>query len=510
MLRRTIGRRLLVPLASLALLLLALPLAHPRGEPDTFNLGALGAEGFPVGRKEGKSLNLPKDTLGIRIMVVPDGTPAAAAGLQVEDILVGTARGMFLKKGDPIYTLIEHLELTAGAKNGVLKLMLLRAGKQTTVDVAVPYLGKHSSTCPLACERCDKITAESLAFLAKGQNEDGSFEAGSGGINGKVVVTSWCGLAFLASGSTTKEGPYAENIKKAAHYVAENCGKEESWPGMGGGGGGDGNGGTGTGNGGGGPVGPGGKKANWNQTNWPLAIAPWFLCEVANQNKEDAELLAKLKEIAAQLVKNQERSGGWAHGPGGPNALNYVELEIVSNYALAALGMIRRLGIDVPQEPIDKGLLYVEATSAGDGGVGYSTREGQQGMGDPGRTAGAIVAFARLNAKTRPFFKKMGSFLKSHIEGVPFGHVSPVMHFLATACACQDLTPEFWAQFMGLFHLEIMAARRPDGSFSARPTEETAQLHSNSDRDMGPYWTTGCYLIILQIKKGNLPVVTGK
>lgn len=506
--------------------------AQPSKEPDTFNLGALGAEGLPVGKKAGKELGLPKDTLGIRILVIPDGTPAQAAGLQIDDIVVGTGRGMFVKKKDPIYTLIEALDFAAGQKTPTLKLMVVRGGKQTTIDVTLPALGRHSKTCPTECERCDKLIHESLAFLVAGQNEDGSFNAGTGGVNGKVVVTSWCGLALLASGSTPKDGPYAESIRKAADYVREHAGQEEQWPGMGGDGGdgkgGDGQGGTdspgaggtgperggggGGGGGNGGGIGrlPPGVKPNWNQTNWPLSIAPWFLCEVLNHDRENAELLTRLKEISAQLLKNQEVTGGWAHGPGGPNALNYVELEIMSNYALAAFGMMRRMGIEVPQDPIEKALLYVEATSAGDGGVGYSTRPGQQGGGDPGRTAGGIVAFARLNQKNRPFFKKMGSFLKTNLEDVPFGHVSPVMHFLATAFACQDLPPEYWTEFMNLFRLEIMAARRPDGSFSARPTEETAQLHSNSDRNMGPYWTTGCYAIILQVKKGKLPVCTGK
>ncbi len=513
-------RRVLTAGILLATALALATVAVPRGEPDTFNLGALGAEGFPVGRQEGKSLNLPKDTLGVRVLNVPDGTPAADAGLKVEDIIVGTARGMFLKKRDPIYTLIEHLEGASGQKNGTLKLMILREGKNTALDVKLPFLGKHSKTCPVGCERCDRITAESLAWLAGIQGEDGSFEAGTGGVNGKVVVTTWCGLAFLASGSTPNSGAYADNIKRAGVYVMENCGREEMWPGMGGGGGGDGGsggggedgGGTGpaSGGGGGGML-PGGRVRgnNWNQTNWPLSIAPWLLCELALKEKTP-ELMAKLEEIGERLLANQERTGGWAHGPGGPNALGYVELEIMSNYALASLGMMRRLEIELPQGPIDKALAYVEATSAGDGGVGYSTQPGQQGNGDPGRTAGAIVAFSRLGKKAHPFFKKMGSFLKSHMEDLPNGHVSPVMHFLASAFACQELAPEYWSQFMELFHLEIMAARRPDGSFTARPTEESQQLHSNTDRDMGPAWTTGSYLLILQLKKGNLQTVTGK
>jgi hypothetical protein len=42
----------------------------------------------------------------------------------------------------------------------------------------------------------------------------------------------------------------------------------------------------------------------------------------------------RLFEVAKKLEANQEASGGWAHGPGGPNALGYLELEIVGNWSL--------------------------------------------------------------------------------------------------------------------------------------------------------------------------------
>jgi hypothetical protein len=66
-----------------------------------------------------------------------------------------------------------------------------------------------------------------------------------------------------------------------------------------------------------------------------------------------------------------------------------------------------------------------------------------------------------------------------------------------------------WKDFMALFRLEILAARRPDGTFSARPTEESVAMHNNTDRELGPGWTTASYALIMQVPKGKLKILTG-
>lgn len=149
------------------------------------------------------------------------------------------------------------------------------------------------------------------------------------------------------------------------------------------------------------------------------------------------------------------------------------------------------------------------STSGGDGGIGYSANPGQQGMGDPGRTAQGAWAFALLDMKANPFYAKMSSYFRRSMEDLPGGHVSPIMHYTSAAFACMHLGAPYWKDFIALFRLEILAARRPDGTFSARPTEETAALHSNTDRELGPAWTTASYALILQVPKGKLKILTG-
>ena len=82
---------------------------------------------------------------------------------------------------------------------------------------------------------------------------------------------------------------------------------------------------------------------------------------------------------------------GWGHGPGGPNPLGYVELNILSGLALCGMGMAHQLAVDPPEEVLDRAEKYLEASSSGDGGVGYF---GPARPGRPGqhRSHGGVLA----------------------------------------------------------------------------------------------------------------------
>jgi hypothetical protein len=343
-------------------------------------------------------------------------------------------------------------------------------------------LGKHGKNCPVECPRCDRLTAQSLEFLAKSQQEEGSYEAKTGGGNGSVVITSICGLAFLASGSTPSSGPFAENIVKCKDFVTANCGKETLPPFEG---------------------------ANWSQVNWALGYGACFLAEYYTHDPQE-EVRAKLEEFASALVRNQEANGGWAHGPGGPNALGYTDFAKVSLWCLAGLGACRKCGVSVPEITVKRAVDYFVNCSGGDGGIGYSPQPGQKGVGDPGRTGGTIFAFALCDQKRSKFFKSMASYFMTNMHDIPDGHVSPVMHFMSSALACSHLDQSYWKKLFETFRYEFVAARRPDGSFSARPTQESRVMKSNSDRSMGYCWTTGNYLVTLLLQKGHLKLLAGQ
>ncbi len=448
---------------------------------DAFNLGPLGAEGLPVTAEEAKTLSLPKGLAGLHITAVLPQGAAEQAGLKTGDVIVGVGKLTLPKTKYPVYALMEILEQVLTTKAARADIMVVRGGKQAIVKMQLESLGRHGKNCPFECPRCDKLAAQSLDFLAKCQQKDGSFQTKFGGTNGSVVVTCICGLAFLASGSTPTSGAFAENIVKCKDYVIANCGKE-MLPSTGG--------------------------ANWNQINWPLGYSACFLAEYYAHDAQEG-VRAKMEEFANALVRNQEANGGWAHGPGGPNALGYTDFAKVSLWCLAGLGACRKSGISVPDTTIKRAVDYFIDCTGGDGGIGYSPQPGQKGMGDPGRTGGTIFAFSLCDQKATKFFKSMTSYFMTNMQDIPDGHVSPVMHFMSSALACSHLDQSYWKKLFETFRYEFIAARRPDGSFSARPTEESNILHSNNDRSMGYAWTTGSYLVTLLLQKGHLKLLAG-
>lgn len=471
--------RLCSALVSLALAALAAPAAAQqlppglgRAEEDLHNLGALG---------------LGVDVRGVTLVVrkVLSPSPAGAAGVREGDELVkvGGARLAAAAPG-PIAQVIAEVErCEASRKKAPVVLTVRRGGAEHDVEVEVPRLGAHSRSCPEKCKKCDAIVEAGLAFLARQQQADGCFPTDLGGKTGKVVVTSLGGLAFLAAGAGLEPGG---PLDRAVGYVMANVGKAESSPfgRMGGAGGG-----------------------NWNQENWELSYGLMFLAEVAKKTRR-GDVKAKCAELVQRIQQNQEASGGWAHGPGGPNALGYVELEIMSNYALLGLGAARKLGIELDAAKVEKALAWVEGTAGPDGGVGYSHREGQKGFGDPGRTAGAIVAFAALGQARHPFMGRMVGYLERNLGRLPEGHVSPAMHLLAGGMASQ-LLGRMWDVYFETYRPHIMASRRPDGSFASTPTQESRSLHSNTDLTVGPCWTTATYVLILSLPRGKLPLLVG-
>ncbi len=441
---------------------------------DHHNLGALGL-----------SVDVSGTTLVVRS--VHDGGPAAAAGVRAGDVIESVASEPLTAPangpGPTLQVVAEVERCEAEKKKAPVVLGVRRGGAVESIEVTVAKLGAHARTCPEKCKKCAQVVEAGLAWLAKAQRGDGSFPTDLGGKTGLVVVTSLGGLAFLSAGAGGgANGP----LERATNFVLTRVGKEEESPfgRMGGAGGG-----------------------NWNQANWELAYGLVFLSEMARKTKRP-EVKAKVAELVTALQRTQEQSGGWAHGPGGPNALGYLELEIVSNYALLGLGAARRLGVEVDEASVGKALTWIESTASSDGGVGYSPRPGQKGGGDPGRTAGALVAYAALGQKKRPFFEDMAGYYTRRQGELEGGHVSPCMHLLAGAMAGQ-LLGDAWRAYMERYRLTIMAARRPDGSFASTPTQESQSLHSNTDLTVGPCWTTATYVTILSLPGDRLPLLLG-
>ena len=446
-------------------------------EGDWYNLGPIGGKAT-LDPKPGSGAGS-----GLDVAKVLEDCPGAKGGLMVGDVIIGAPKDFGPNAYHELGEAIEAAEAQRKAKNAVVELTVLRGGAEKTLEITVPNYGKDAGDFPGGKMR-DAIVDESLKWLDEQQQGDGGWQCHLSGENGRVVMTSLCGMAFMAAGNTAAKGPYKKNVENAAKFVMANIGQESAF---------------GSGSGG----------ANWNQTNWGLGYGGIFLSEVQHASPVKG-VDKKLEWVAETILANMEDSGGFAHGPGGPNALGYLELEIVSNYCVAALGGAKANGIDVDEHKIEKALDYIQKCGGGKGGVGYSTRQGQVGWGDPGRTAGAIMAFGATGHDGDPYYKSMVGFMQANLRDIIDGHVSPTMHHLSCAAACWREGKKTWEKYWDAQRHECTMLRNPDCTFTARPTKESAQMGRNNDLDIGTVWNTAHWVIILCLEKDNLPVWFGK
>jgi hypothetical protein len=315
---------------------------------------------------------------------------------------------------------------------------------------------------------CRAVVKSALDWLAKSQAANGHWESRMAAVTGEVVVTSFCALALMASGNG-----YREQVDKAAKFVSANLFKKGFNP-----------------------------DPKWDQTNWQIGIGSLFLCEYYADSKS-ADVKATLEQAVAEIFKRMEPSGGWGHCPTVKNALNYLELEIMSSWMLSAAGAAQKLGFKIPSDKVGRALKFIEDSCApGKGGVGYSPNPGQKGMGCPGRTGGAIFLHALLNQKSAPLYPKMAEYWKQAVDRTSEGHGSLAMGYLGSALGARQMGAEEWDTYVAKFFPTILGAANGDGSFKHLKGKT---MHSmGGDGMAGAPYSTGIYVLILQLDLGNL------
>ncbi|MGQ0613220.1 MAG: DUF6288 domain-containing protein [Planctomycetaceae bacterium] len=460
------------------------------GRRDLYNLGPLGLKasdadgpppdpsGPPQGRRSVRIDPGAGDDYPARLKVellFPDG-PAAQAGLAPGDILTGAEGARFQ---DGVADAVAKVILRAQAGKGLVTLPVVPAagGEPRKVRVTIPALGKEALD-PTRGGARGRAVEEALAWLAGKQLETGGFAETLSGHNGAVVLTAMAGLAWSGAGGGLSKGPYGENLRRPAAFLCESV-KTLS----------------------GGTAAQKAQGAVLNQCNWGCEHAGLFLGELQAHTPDDAVKEARFF-CGRRLLETQESSGGWAHGPGGPNPLGYVELNIVPGLALGALGMAKQAGIEVAPQALERAIAYLKASGGDDGGVGYSTEPGQKGIGNIGRTAAAWLAQECLGLGREAGAKKAGKHVEAHASEMFGGHASLMQHFLLAGVAAQTLGGEARKRYWSVAQRELLLARAPDGSFQPRPWHESLAMQSNSDVSFGEVWTTAAWTVVLLADAG--------
>lgn len=469
------------------------------GGYDLWNLGVLGAKacnadkppkeratGTQRFQSSGDDLSTNDGPTRLRVDALFPAGPAETSGLKVGDVIIGVGSTPFQKNSMP--QLAEALTKAEANREKPIVTLLVDVGGGKTKQIAIKIPPNVEASNPTTVLGRAKIAKKALTFLESRQDDDGGYSQTLSGMNGSVVQASLAGLCWLADGSSPSRGPYSSQIAKARSFVAKNLLAKDDGPSPQGG-------------------------ANWDQTNWRVTYGMMFLAECQARD-QDATAFTALQQGVARLEGAQVESGGFGHGPGGPNALGYIELNIVGGLVIKAVGAAKVVGCKVDDAKARRLLRYLEASGGGDGGVGYSTGDGQKGHANIGRTAISWLGALQC-APQDGFTAKLRGYTESKIGDVLGGHASYLQHVSFAGLAACALSPDTEKKFIAATSRDLTLNRAPDGSLQPRPWHESITMSSNSDVSVGEIWSTCCQLLplIARVPKtgvGGLPITLGQ
>ena len=301
-----------------------------------------------------------------------------------------------------------------------------------------------------------------LDWVAQTQSSLGHWTAGTY----PTAMTALAGMALIGAGSTTTQGPYAKQIRKAVDFLTQKCR----------------------------PNGLIGDPLTDNRYTYGHGFSMLFLSQVLGE-EEDAErreeLVEKLTKAVDFSAKAQTRSGGWGY-VSAKDGNNFDEGSTTITQVQGLRGC-RNAGIAVPKDVIDNAKNYIYTCKNKDGGISYSSRN--RGSSRPAITAAALASLYNAGDYDSKHQKEMYAFCKKTLHGIKvtgarsFGHWHYTYLYYAQVVYRRGGAE--WAPFRDKLYAKIMGEQNGNGSWNG---------------NVGPIYVTSCNLIMLQLDRGYLPI----
>ena len=302
-----------------------------------------------------------------------------------------------------------------------------------------------------------------LDYLARTQSSRGQW-------NTPVYPTALAalaGMALICSGSTTTQGPYAQQIARCTDFLISKSR----------------------------PNGLIGDPASDNRYTYGHGFSMLMLSQVlGDEGYEDRrrELIDVLNSAVDFCSFAQTDAGGWGYVSARDGA-NYDEGSTTITQVQGLRGC-RNAGIPVPAEAIEKAKEYIYRCKNEDGGISYSSK--QMGTSRPAITAAALAALYNAGDYDGEHVPDMLRYSRETLhndqladEGSAFGHWHYTYLYYSQVVYRQG--DEEWLPFRERLYKRIVSEQRGDGSW---------------DGQISPIYITACNLIMLQLDRGLLPI----
>lgn len=267
-----------------------------------------------------------------------------------------------------------------------------------------------------------------LGYLARRQNDDGSF--GAGGYSRNVAVCGLAGMAFMASGSTPGRGPFGMQVNRCIEYILANT--QDT----------------------------GFIEAEGFSSHGPMyghGFATLFLAEAYGMGW--MPILDKLTKAVQQIIDTQNKEGGWRYLPERKDA--DISVTVCQVMALRAA---RNAGIFVPPETIDRAVEYVKRSQNPDGGFMYMIEGGPSAF--PRSAAGLVALYSAGIYEGDEITKGLQYLLEHRPRSNVFDREAHYFygHYYAVQ-AMWHAGGNYWREWYPSIRDQLVARQRDDGSW---------------------------------------------
>ncbi len=300
-----------------------------------------------------------------------------------------------------------------------------------------------------------------LEWLAAHQSRMGHWNAQNE--HYPTSMTALAGIALLSEGSTTTQGKYAPNIRRAVDYLV---GRSRS-------------------------NGLIGDPTRDDRYTYGHGFSMLFLSQVLGE-EEDSERRAQLVDVLTRAVtfcgRAQTPAGGWGY----VSAKDGHDFDEGSTTITQVQGLrgCRNAGIPVPKEIVDKAIAYIKKCTGADGGVQYNS---QGGGGRPAITAAAIACLFNAGDYDSSYVPKLMNYCRKQLDNISnqgFGHWHYAHYYYSQVLYREG--GKAWDEYRDKVFQRIISEAAPDGSWN--------------QGYIGQTYTTAINLTILQLPKGALPI----
>jgi hypothetical protein len=312
--------------------------------------------------------------------------------------------------------------------------------------------------------RVQAVVHRGLEWLASTQSRVGNWTAKNGAY--PTAMTAMAGCALLCEGSTTTQGKYQENVRRAVDYLI-NRSRENGLI---------------------------GDPTTDDRYTYGHGFSLLFLSQVLGEEEDEARR-AKLVDVLTRAVeftgRAQTSAGGWGY-VSAKDGGNFDEGSTTVTQ-VQGLRSCRNAGIKVPKEVVDKAVKYIHDCTNADGGVEYSS---QGGSSRPAITAAAIACLYNAGEYDDQFVPKYRAYCEKNLDGLGtdgFGHWHYAHYYYAQVMYRDG--GDKWKKYREDTTKKILA--------DVKENERTAYWDQGF---VGPVYTTSINLTILQLDSAALPI----